>query len=298
MKTRHDEKGGALVLIAVLTTGLLVMTGVAADVGMMLYRRTDMQATTDAAALAGALALDYGETAALDDAKLYAQKNGYPLLAGEATAQGWSRVKVSMRRSTSLLLAPFLQLANVDIGASSVAEFKVVHRGVRPLGVPDQVFQTHQNYIVKLGGGSGGGGNFQALALKGRGASTFEQNFKYGSDQAIANPSMITTETGNMAGPADNAASYLMNKPPLAPSYDEVLRQAASDPDAITQYPRVITVCIVKDFNVNGRSEVEVIGFARFYLDSSKKGEIQARYIDRYNHPNQPGTKYRARLVE
>lgn len=298
MKTRHNEKGGALVLIAVLTTGLLLMTGVAADVGMMLYRRTEMQATTDAAALAGAWALDYGATAALDDAKLYAKKNGYTLQAGEATVQGWSRVKVSIRRPTSLLLAPFLQMANVDIGASSVAEFKLLSRGARPLGIPDQVFQTHQNYLVKLGPNSGGGGNFQALALKGRGASTFEQNFRYGTEEAIANPSLVPTETGNMAGPADRAARYLLSKEPAAPSYDEVLRQAAADPDSITQYPRIITVCIVKDFALSGRGEVEIVGFARFYLDSSQQGEIRARFIDRMDHLNLSGTKYRARLVE
>ncbi len=297
MKPRHNEKGGALVLIAVLTTGLLLMTGVGADVGMMLFRRGQMQAATDAAALAGALLLDRTDTLAIDEAKLFAEKNGYPLQAGEATVVTWSRLKVSIQRPVSLLLAPFLELAEVDVGASSVAEYALVHRGVRPLGIPDQVFETYRDYAVKLGAGSNGGGNFQALSLDNRGSPTFEEHFKYGSDVMVSVPSMVPTETGNMSGPTDNAASYLLSKAPATPSYEKVLEMAAADPDSITAYPRVITVCIVKDFAINGRKEVEVIGFARFYLDSNNKGEVHARYIDRFNSVQQPGTKYRVRLV-
>jgi Flp pilus assembly protein TadG len=55
----RDDRGQALPLVAVMMTFMLGMAGMTADVGHLLYCHAELQATTDAAALAGAQALPY-----------------------------------------------------------------------------------------------------------------------------------------------------------------------------------------------------------------------------------------------
>lgn len=56
---RSDERGQVIPMVAVIMTFLLGMAGMVADVGHMMYCRAQLQAITDAAALAGAQALPY-----------------------------------------------------------------------------------------------------------------------------------------------------------------------------------------------------------------------------------------------
>ncbi|GEM_PF-5230611 len=293
MRPKSDEKGSTLVLVAVMSAGLILMTGIAADVGMMLYRKTQMQAATDAAALAGASSLNDGTEAALDEAKLFAQHNGYPLQDGEVSMQGSSRVQVDIERPVSLLLAPLLELGNVAIGASSVAEFKAYY-GLRPLAISDQAYLPFVDYVMRVGSAGGNIGMVKALDLSGGGTDTFERDLTYGSDTDVFAPSAIPTRAGSTNALTESAAAAILSMEPLAPPYAEVLL-LATNPQAIAHYPRILTVGIAENF---APGEVDVAGFARFYLDGTSNGALLVRYIDRLNGPMHAGTTRRARLVE
>ena len=84
MKTRNlsllrrlcrDERGQALILTVAMTVGFLGMCALTLDVGDLFYSYHQLQASTDAAALAGARYLP--ETAAVSEAELYSSDPTY-----------------------------------------------------------------------------------------------------------------------------------------------------------------------------------------------------------------------------
>ncbi|MDP2483825.1 MAG: pilus assembly protein TadG-related protein [Candidatus Palauibacterales bacterium] len=77
-RRRLDERGAALVLIAVLLATLLMAAALAVDVGLLTTARTEAQRAADTAAHAGASALildPYSESAARSEAIAFAARN-------------------------------------------------------------------------------------------------------------------------------------------------------------------------------------------------------------------------------
>lgn len=101
----------------------------------------------------------------------------------------------------------------------------------------------------------------------------YEQNLMYGYPDWIRVGDWIETEPGNMASPSVRAGRYRIGLDPLA-TFETV------SPDS----PRLLLVPILKDFTVNGRGEVQVVGFAMFFLERVEekgpdKGEITGRFL-------------------
>ncbi|MGE5706817.1 MAG: hypothetical protein ACM3YO_00655, partial [Bacteroidota bacterium] len=188
------------------------------------------------------------------------------------------------------------------VGATASADFQVINRGVRPVGIPVNILQTLKQgdwSTLKYGSDGVTGGNFQAVDLSygdPSGASSFENYFLHGSDSPCDSPAQIPTKTGNMAGPTKSAVTELLSRPPQV-TFQTVLDEVQAGSDTIERYPQVITVLVIKDFAVNGKTQVDVVGFARFYLDSVNKGEIRARFIDVSKNLSIDKTKYHSRLV-
>lgn len=83
---RHDERGQVIVLVAILFLALVFMVALVVNTGQLFIARRTAQGAADAAALAGAYALQHGnasdaQTAAQQTAALY----GYDYSAGEVT---------------------------------------------------------------------------------------------------------------------------------------------------------------------------------------------------------------------
>src|SRR5690606_8022285 len=57
-RLHEDERGQALVLVAIFLLGLIAVAGLVADGGLVLAQRRDLQNAADAAAAAGAMQLD------------------------------------------------------------------------------------------------------------------------------------------------------------------------------------------------------------------------------------------------
>jgi Flp pilus assembly protein TadG len=76
---RDSREGAVAIYMAFILVILLGMTGLAVEVGLVLYKRQQQQTAADTAASAGALALRNGEsaTAATDEAKAIAAQSGY-----------------------------------------------------------------------------------------------------------------------------------------------------------------------------------------------------------------------------
>lgn len=301
-KDRQNEKGATLVIVALFATTLALFTSLTANVGLMVNQRTKLQAAADAAALAGAWALDMGDATAIAAAKQYALSNGFTLNDPDVTVENASRVRVKLSSPIDLLLGDLLGRPSATVAAASAAQFQLVSRGLRPLAIPDpqldaanpQDFAFGTPYLIKKGPQDSISGNFAALDLVGGGARNFEDNFKYGANVAFHLSQQVMTETGNMFGATARAAEFLMAKNPRG-----TLTEAQQDP---THDPRVIDVVLVdpQEFsNLDGTKPLTIKGFAKFWLDfdSKGKGEVKAYYIGRITNQNEmQGTKYHAKI--
>jgi len=131
-----DERGAAIVLVAILLITLLAAASLAVDVGLLATARTEAQRTADMAAHAGASALifnPYSESAARSEAIAFAAKND---IRGDATVVlpedvevflDESKVRVTVHRTVgrgspvTTFFARLLGVHEVDIRAKAAA---------------------------------------------------------------------------------------------------------------------------------------------------------------------------------
>lgn len=96
-------------------------------------------------------------------------------------------------------------------------------------------------------------------------------NARYGYDGELEIGDMVNTEPGNMASLA-NSIKYYIN------SIDDSFEDFEKDSD------RVWIIPIVDSLDVNGRTEVEIVGFAQFFVETiekkSGKIEVEGRFFE------------------
>jgi Flp pilus assembly protein TadG len=307
---RQNERGSTLVTTAFFATALIVFVGLVTDAGLMMYERTRMQVAADAAALAGAKALLNSPGQAVVAAQELAKQNGFPITASQVKIEKGSRVTVAIDSPTDSLVSRVLAAGQAQaepkspaqpstflIGAQASADLHCVEvqHGARPWGVPETDFGVGREYVLKQGAGNSIRGNFQALALDGSGANIYRQAILNGSKTTVKAGDMIATEPGNMNGPTVTAVNQLVGNDRT--SYE----QARLNP---SRTPRVVTVVLLNEgsyFGANGRSNVEVSGFARFFVTyTTNRGEVYGRFMDRVNTNEIIGTRlnYAVKLVD
>ena len=152
-RLRRDERGQTLPLVAFMLMCLLGMTGYVVDVGRGLYTYRELQATTDAAALAGASALPGSNAATVATqysavaGNLNARSNmpgvtmvpGYPLVRclGTLTSQGMActspgngnALEVKQQITVPMYFMRVLGKNSLTISASATAAM----RGASPI---------------------------------------------------------------------------------------------------------------------------------------------------------------------
>jgi hypothetical protein len=147
--------GAVLVLVAVSLVGLVAVTALAIDIGMLYSARGEAQRTADAAALAGASAfIDFDPQLHPAEAYAAAESRAYDFatrqtLMGEAVINAEvtpqivmdsQKVRVYVRRQTIPLL--FARIFGLNLGSvSAVAAAEAVYAGssncIKPLAIPD-----------------------------------------------------------------------------------------------------------------------------------------------------------------
>ncbi|MBI4496878.1 MAG: hypothetical protein HY689_03125 [Chloroflexi bacterium] len=119
-------------------------------------------------------------------------------------------------------------------------------------------------------------GNFQPLALGGRGGNVYKNNVTYGYQGWVGTCDMVTTETGNKVGPTIQGLDDRL----VPPECDETTPRWS-------ECPWVILVALVPPLP-NGRDEVQVLTFAFFVVEEyqstgNQLAEITGRLIDTTN---------------
>jgi hypothetical protein len=181
-------------------------------------------------------------------------------------------------------------------------EGRVVPWGIPWYGADGGPYQynTGQLYVLKVGSqtdladGSTAktGGNFYPLALQrslgdgSSGGAVYEHDVKWGFDGQVEVGDITDTEPGNMVGPTKHAV-YTED--------DSLFTRAEEDPwgdDTWDHYdygnPRIVIVPIISPLG-NGRTGVEILGFASFFVASCTGQEVTGYFID-YTIPGGGGS--------
>jgi hypothetical protein len=130
MKTRHDERGQALVISILAMTVLIGFVALASDIGVMLHEKRLLQTAADAAAIAGAVELPYGDWNAA--ATSAATTNGFTAGANTTITvqnpptsgyhENASSVEVIISQQVPTLFMRLFSWTQMTVSARAVAE--------------------------------------------------------------------------------------------------------------------------------------------------------------------------------
>lgn len=273
-----DRRGSTLVVVAVAMAVLLGAAALAVDAGQLFLERQRLANVADVAALSAVVLLPNQPDKAVDVALDTLRKNGVDAARAEVTVNtSRNEVQVRDRGLVDFTFARFLGFRQGNVGAMARARVSPVSGafGVAPLGVARDDWQVGEQVVLKLSANDGtiAPGNYQALALGKSGTSMYEQNLRYGYQDWIRVDQWIDTETGNMTSPTVRAAEYRISRDPYA-TYETVKKES----------PRLMVIPVLKDWLVTGRGEVQVVGFAMFFLEGvedhgNEKGRIIGRFL-------------------
>ena len=298
-----SRRGAVAVLVGL---GLSVLFGFGAlvmDLGRVYGVRLKLQDAADAAALAGVSRSDpaRAQEAALE----ILRQNGIEETGGDVVEvdveenQGGQteRVRVLVRRSVPYFLARVLGVEGAEVSARAVARLGGVDevRGKRspeaggedpecdrkegeererceeadddlegklvPLAVREDSWVPGQR--VEIRPRRSERGNYYSLALGGGGGNRYRDNLKYGYEGRLKTGDVIDTEPGCMWGPTREAIRYRLDRDPEA-TYENFTLTS----------PRLIYVAMV-DGELHGRDQVQVKGFAAFFLEGFDEEQVQ-----------------------
>jgi Flp pilus assembly protein TadG len=123
--TIRDNRGQALVITVVAMTVILGMAALALDVGSWYKQKRDLQATADAAALAGAQALPDSTSNARALAIQYAADNGYSLddsgISFSSQTTSNDTISVSLSKQADGFFSKVFGIDSVNVGAHASA---------------------------------------------------------------------------------------------------------------------------------------------------------------------------------
>ena len=256
-----NKKGSSLVILAISFVVIAGFTSLAVDFGVLAYEKNNISKASDSAALAGAQQMAEGGENVSDVVDTYLLANGVdPQEAQVEISYDDRTVKVSVNRDVEHIFAKLIGIDQSNVLAdATVKAFPIASAGpgVKPFAIEDMAFEYGETYTLKQGGGDGYTGNYGCLALGGTGSSTYENNLKFGYDGVLEIGQIVTTETGNMSNPTKRAIEHIIDSCSNGCTFDDHMKEC----------PRLITVVIVDSLDVGGRSDVEIVGFASFFLE-------------------------------
>lgn len=291
-----NERGTALVLVALALVGLLGCTALVTDAGLLYSHRARLVNAADAAALAGVQELPARPEEAQAVARAYAEANGVPPDQVEVeVADDRRSLTVRPRRTVQLLFARVLGFASQEMRAAATATVAPLTgaAGVVPFGIDEQELIFGREYVLKEGAGSGGAsegedgrmhGWYGALDPDnnpGGGARAYKERIKYGYQGVLRVGDIILTEAGNMSGPTGEGVAYRIAQCTEGCTFESFARNC----------PRLVIVPVVRVVESQGGhpKRVEVRGFAAFFLEGVEGQGNENNVIGRFVRTVYPG---------
>ncbi|AOM83862.1 pilus assembly protein TadG-related protein [Salisediminibacterium beveridgei] len=276
---RHvkNERGNVLMIVSLGFTTFLGMVGLVIDGGMFYMEKTSLQKAANAAVLSGAQELmeDEMEVELIVDEVL--DQHGEAASVDQLAVFMEERVTLTLSRDMQTAFMMIFGIDAVEITAEAKAGIGPVGRadGVAPLGIDESIeLEYEEEYLLRVDEEDVDTGNFGILALEGKGANTYEDTLKYGSEEEFSIGEIVGTQTGNIANPTRRAIDHLISL--CDDPYDR-------------QCGRTILIPVYKPIDPVGNQvkEVEITGFAHFYILEPldpKDTKIRGKFIERTTH--------------
>jgi Flp pilus assembly protein TadG len=303
----RDERGIAIIYTAVFLLVSLWFVSLAIDVGKVMAARTELQAAADAAALAGASAIDpltgvlNQDIARARAAEVALQNNAYegeptpvaidPLTDVEFPEPNQVRVVVRRTEGTGnpvlLHFAQTLGLPWLSVTADATAEINelnAVCEGLAPFAPSEPPgglgFFTNcdSSYALKVGAGNSTAGNFQLLDLEecnedgedlvGGGGAAIRYYTENGYQCCVSlNQEFTLTEPGNKVGPLQQGLEYRWQQ--------DTDKESDCYQDYTGNGSRVFITPIIETFaDANGKDMVRIVNFAAFFMTERPNGSM------------------------
>jgi len=257
----REERGATIVIVALSMTVMLGFASLVVDIGNLYLNKARLDNMADAAALAGVQDLPGNTSVAVSTARSYAARNGMSGdVVGVTLSQNNTAITVNATRSVPFFFAQIFNMQSANVTAKATASLSTVSgsSGIVPFGIVQQQFVYGQTYTLKNGAGSGYSGNYAALALGGSGSPIYQNNIKQGYNSMLYIGDWVSTEPGNMSGPTSEGVGYRVGLDPTA-TFATVAENSA----------RIVIVPIIGSLTVTGRSDVQIVGFAAFFLEGT-----------------------------
>ncbi|HEY3340926.1 MAG TPA: Tad domain-containing protein [Anaerolineae bacterium] len=275
---------------------LLLMLAIAVDIGRLYVARQYLINSCDASALAGGMELP-NQAKATTQASKCAGANSmttYQIsFPTDGLSAGMDKIRVDGQLNVQYAFAGIIGQKSRTVSAYAIVSRTAGvswAKQVVPWGMPyydaKGVPYHYDNgvlYTLKMGSGDDHvGGNFQALALGGTGGSVYRDNIASGYDGVLRVGDWISSETGNMVGPTGQGVDSRMQQASVPPWVDDTWNNHDYG------NPRILIVPIISPLS-NGRADVQIIGFAAFWLDSFKGQEVKGYFLS-YTIPDAGGS--------
>lgn len=330
------QRGAVMIWVALFLLGILGFVALGIDTAKVAASRTQLQNAADAAALAGASAINFttgeivpdtaivrAQATALANKAFVDGMEPVTVVAADVTFPATNECRVVVRRTAGLggeivmHIAQVLGITSLSMTADATARFEPagsVFCGLAPLFMappPGEQFVVGcaRNYTLKYGGGSGSNGNYGGLTfpncdngpcagMSPTGSSTYRCLLENGYCCEIRAGQVLDTEPGNMSGPTRQGLTQRFNN-------DTDRRQGICYSDYSGNGSRVIYVPITTDPG-SGRSPVTVLKFAAFFLknvpgsgqSATITGEFLYETVPGSGGGSSDGTAFAIRLIE
>ncbi|RPF53962.1 Tad domain-containing protein [Aquisalibacillus elongatus] len=270
-----NESASATFLVTISFTGLLALTGLVVDGGLLYSTHSHLQKSANAAALSGGQELTRDDEVIIENIVEETLDHHEELDSLMDTIVVLDeRVTVNLKKPTDTTFMRLFGIDSIDVNVKATARIGQMGRamGAAPLGIDESVELNYgEEYTLKVDEDGVEAGNFGVLALDGPGSKTYKETLISGFDEMLEVGNVIDTQTGNIAGPTEEATDILVN------SCDDMYERDC---------PRVLLVPVYKphDYDQNQMKQVEITGFAYFYLTEPMDGdtkEIKGQFLER-----------------
>ena len=311
---RRSEQGQALVLIVVFMFVLLGMCGLAIDVGMWYQDKRSVQASADAAALAGAsvLPVSWGtaQTTANNEFNTNKKAGDSVSISNTTTLTNNDSVKVTVTRTSPSFFAKLLGKNSVTVKASAIATVKSItglapSNRVMPWAVMRNDYTLGGAYPIYTDNSHNANNGAVSLPYENgpncptpNGASPYEEEISGDLIPCgITLGQSIDVKSGNNTGPTAQGLNARITQ---WKSFNQIVQLVGNNTYTIIDQnsPQLVLIPVVTNLSggttwPNGTSaQIKVVGFAWFVIEScgpvtnpsycknSDGGEVNGRFVN------------------
>lgn len=268
-----------MIVIILVCSTLMVFLAMGIDVGRALSRKQQLSNACDAAAIGGGSELPNASRASTAATQVLAATFSSPIYTVTTSS---ADVRTTASEAVPTTFARLAGMSSITVSASArvvrpATPANEMTGGITPWAIEQAAYAPGTAVTLKLGGGSGSGGNFYALALGGSGATVYQNNIMFGYAGTLGAGDQLSadTEPGAMTGPTKSAVNYRIGLATSNPAYA---------PDTASSYsgtnPRILEIAMVQSWvDVSGKTQVQITGFAAVYLVGMQGNDVQGVFV-------------------